>query len=64
MGCPRLVYSPYLILGVMLVLVSLNYWSVSTQNHELLLRIQEQAESARYVFHESILLSNFITIIQ
>jgi len=35
--------SPYLTgsLGVMLVLVSFNYWSVSTQNHDLLLRIQQ-----------------------
>jgi len=42
-GGPRLMCSPYLTgsLGVMLVLVSFNYWSVSTQNHDLLLRIQQ-----------------------
>jgi len=35
--------SPYLTgsLGVMLVLVSFNYWSVSTQNYDLLTRIQQ-----------------------
>jgi len=35
--------SPYLTgsLGVMLVLVSFNYWSISTQNYDLLTRIQQ-----------------------
>lgn len=42
-GGPRLMCSPYLTgsLGVMLVLVSFNYWSVSTQNYDLLIRIQQ-----------------------
>lgn len=42
-GGPRLMCSPYLTgsLGVMLVLVSFNYWSISTQNYDLLTRIQQ-----------------------
>ena len=42
-GGPRMACSPYLTgsLAVMLVIVSFNYWSVSTENNELARKIQE-----------------------
>jgi len=48
-GGPRLVCSPYLTgsLGLMLLLVGFNYWNVSTQNHDLVIKIKEMQEQLR-----------------
>eukprot|EP00090_Calanus_glacialis_P041173 TRINITY_DN7237_c0_g1_i1.p1 TRINITY_DN7237_c0_g1~~TRINITY_DN7237_c0_g1_i1.p1 ORF type:complete len:393 (+),score=179.32 TRINITY_DN7237_c0_g1_i1:93-1271(+) len=42
-GGPRLMCSPYLTgsLGIMLCLVTFNYWSVSTQNSDLVKKVEE-----------------------
>jgi len=42
-GGPRLICSPYLTgsLAFMLVLVGFNYWSVSTQNHDLFIKVAD-----------------------
>ena len=42
-GGPRMMCSPYLTgsLGIMLCLVTFNYWSVSTQNSDLVKKVEE-----------------------
>ena len=45
-GGPRLMCSPYLTgsLGIMLCLVTFNYWSVSTQNSDLVKKAEEMQQ--------------------
>jgi len=48
-GGGRLMCSPYLTgaLGILVVLVGFNYWSASTQNHDLLVNVSEMQQQLR-----------------
>jgi len=48
-GGGRLMCSPYLTgaLGILVVLIGFNYWSASTQNHDLLVNVSEMQQQLR-----------------